>query len=746
MPGNYTGKKLRGSPFKPEVNLEGANFSKAILRGVNFQGLSLKGTNFRNADVRGVNFRNADIREADFENADIRGANFENTNLANTNFTRSRAGLRHQDIIGLLVVLVILAAIAGFISAYVGYTISYQSHSIDPAKKVAATASLLVVLTFFILSIRTNIGITLWITLVVLAIVNAPISLFTNTAVTAAGAIIGCIVGAFTIVAAIVLISRDNQKFNFAIALIFIGIASAVSICTGNFARNLIELKCQDNISISAFCNDLYAFKNAGIHAGVLTSVLMILSTYIAWKTLRGSEKYLFIQETALAFASVSGTNFFRADLSSANFKEAILKNTNLSSAIIKKTCWLEAKQLDRAKVDASILSDVAVRDLLVTGKGYKKIYVGANLYGANLNGANLESSNLKGANLSHALLQQACLKDANLSETLATETDFTGAYLTGACIEAWNIDQTTILKNVDCQFVFLLQDRNILGSRERRPHDPSKVFHPGDFEKLYRKIMSTVQILLRDGVNREAFAAAFQKLMTENPEITPNAIQSIEKKDNDVLLTLQVPATADKAKIEQQFDDAYQAKLAAQTNAALLAAEQRHNQDLKELFLKKTENLKLSELLSNLTIITGDHIVTDNKYQGITASDGSFINTGTQTLSNSIVNLSGNVSNALNRLADNEPSQAELKSLLAQLQIAIETTPDLPDPDKADALEQVGVLATLGSNPPQPDKEGLGRKAIKILKGTIAMLPSTATLVKAISELLPTITKLMGL
>jgi hypothetical protein len=135
---------------------------------------------------------------------------------------------------------------------------------------------------------------------------------------------------------------------------------------------------------------------------------------------------------------------------------------------------------------------------------------------------------------------------------------------------------------------------------------------------------------------------------------------------------------------------------------------------------------------------------MTDNKNQGITAGDGSFINTG--TLSNSLVNLSGNVSNALNRLADNEPNQAQLKSLLAQLQTAIETTPDLPDPDKADALEQVGVLATLGSNPQQPDKEGLGRKAIKILKGTIAMLPSTATLFKAISELLPAITKLMEL
>jgi uncharacterized protein YjbI with pentapeptide repeats len=446
----------------------------------------------------------------------------------------------------------------------------------------------------------------------------------------------------------------------------------------------------------------------------------------------------------------LGGTSFCGADLTSANFTDATLKSTNFGPSQKKQTtlahtCWLRAKRLDRAITSNSVLSDSAVRDLLVTGNSRNKSYIGANLYGANLNGANLEGANLKCANLSHAKLQQAHLKDANLAKTLATGADFTDAYLTGSCLESWNIDHKTILENIDCQVVFLLQEPNTLGSRERRPHDPNKVFEKGDFEKLYRKIMSTVQILLRDGINPEAFAAAFQKLMAENPDITCDSVQSIEKKDGDVLLTLQVPADADKAKVVQQFDNPYQASLEAQKNAALLESEQRHNQDLKELINKQTQNLNLSQLLSKFTIIVGDrNTMTDSKNQGITAGAGSFINTG--TLSNSLVNLSGTVSNALNRLADSDPSQSELKSLLTQLQTAIETAPDLPDPDKADALEQVDVLATLGSNPQQPDKEGLGRKAITFLKGTIAMLPSTATLVKAISELLPAITKLMGL
>jgi hypothetical protein len=70
-------------------------------------------------------------------------------------------------------------------------------------------------------------------------------------------------------------------------------------------------------------------------------------------------------------------------------------------------------------------------------------------------------------------------------------------------------------LEKVDCRYFYLLEHPHpITSDRERRPHDPDKIFEPGDFEKLYKKIMNTVQILLRNGINKEAFAVAFQKLM----------------------------------------------------------------------------------------------------------------------------------------------------------------------------------------------------------------------------------------
>ncbi len=63
-------------------------------------------------------------------------------------------------------------------------------------------------------------------------------------------------------------------------------------------------------------------------------------------------------------------------------------------------------------------------------------------------------------------------------------------------------------------------------------------------------------------GINPEAFTAAFQKLMREFPDITPESIQGVEKKENDVLLTLKVPEGTDKGKVEQIWDEVYQARL----------------------------------------------------------------------------------------------------------------------------------------------------------------------------------------
>jgi len=112
-----------------------------------------------------------------------------------------------------------------------------------------------------------------------------------------------------------------------------------------------------------------------------------------------------------------------------------------------------------------------------------------------------------------------------------------------------------------------------------------------------------------------------------------------------------------------------------------------------------------------------------------------------------SLGDISGTVANTINELSDSaKPDEPGLKELLTELKTAIEAETDLSDDDKAEALEQVKTLAEVGKNPQESTMQKAGKTAMKILKGTIAGLPTTATLLEACSKLLPMIAKLLPL
>ncbi len=107
----------------------------------------------------------------------------------------------------------------------------------------------------------------------------------------------------------------------------------------------------------------------------------------------------------------------------------------------------------------------------------------------------------------------------------------------------------------------------------------------------------------------------------------------------------------------------------------------------------------------------------------------------------------SSDVSNALNQLPDSpEPEQPGIKELLTRLQAAIDADTDLTPEDKAEALEQVILLVEAGQNPTEERRQKYARTAIKILKGTVADLPTTNHLVEECNQVLPAIARTFGL
>jgi len=146
------------------------------------------------------------------------------------------------------------------------------------------------------------------------------------------------------------------------------------------------------------------------------------------------------------------------------------------------------------------------------------------------------------------------------------------------------------------------------------------------------------------------------------------------------------------------------------------------------EFIMQKKGNVNISDVKGNVS--------------GIVAAGENQTMTGV-----AIGAISGSVTNTINQLpASLDPDNPGIKELLAQLQAAIEVESELPDEDKAEALEQVKTLAEAGQKPEDNVLQKAAKTSMKILKGTVAGLPDASKLVESCVKLLPAITALLAL
>ncbi len=259
-------------------------------------------------------------------------------------------------------------------------------------------------------------------------------------------------------------------------------------------------------------------------------ALLYVSSIYVvAWRSCDTYRNYNYFRganlPVSISFhALLGGISFQGSDLRKSVFVEAKLKGTNFIGSRKTPTNlthirWHKAIDLDYAVFFRYFqMRSHRFINLLTTLDGREQDFSGFDLEDVNLAGARLQGANFCNAYLNNAILKGAELLKANLINTQCIGTDFTGAHFTGACLEAWNIDDTTELKDAECDYVFLKERPDRYGNRERRPHNPDKVFQTGDFEKFFKEMLDTVQILIRNGVDPQAFQAAFDKVMAGEP------------------------------------------------------------------------------------------------------------------------------------------------------------------------------------------------------------------------------------
>ena len=245
--------------------------------------------------------------------------------------------------------------------------------------------------------------------------------------------------------------------------------------------------------------------------------------------------------------------------------------------------------------------------------------------------------------------------------------------------------------------------------------------------------MMDIVEFWLRDGVNPTAFRQAFAKIIEENPDISYDSIQSIEKKGDDVLVTVAVPEETNKGDLEQQFNEIYQTRLEAAKTAALLEAQKEHTETLTEL-------LKLHASQSP-TIINEPKAMNHSTDSSKSIKAGRDVN-----ISDSVVTLADTlheVTNAINQLPDSKLN--EFKTLLQQLQTAIETENNLDDDDKAEALTQVKKIAEAAQKPNEASLQKKAEKAVSFLEIIAKSLEPASKLAQALTKTLPIIIHFFG-
>ncbi|MEO1377031.1 MAG: pentapeptide repeat-containing protein [Cyanobacteria bacterium J06635_10] len=495
MPPDYSGQNLRGRSFKGQ-NLEGANFSYT----------------------------------------DIRSTNFTEANLKGVNFTGAKAGLQKRWMLLLVLLSWLLSGISGFLYLINTILIAYIFDSSQSAEnQFIGWLTVIVTIIVYIIIIRRGISVNLAFVFALAA--AAAFAAAFAFAAAEAGAFSGAFAGAgaFAFAGVGAAAFAAAGAFSGAFATAFAAAGGGTLAAAGGFA------------AAAAF-----VFAAAGATAGV------VVSAYIAWRAMKGDEKYALVRNVAVAFAAIGGTSFRGADLTDTNFTEARLKSTDLRDARLIRTCFHNTKLLDRVRPGISYLQHSQVRKLILTEQGQDQNFDRLDLRGINLKATFLTDASFIGTDLSEACLQDADLSRAKLVQTQLDNTNFTGATLTGAFIEDWNITHETNFRGVNCEYVYMRLPTKENPNPLRKPDNNAEVFADGEFGDFIQPIFDTLDLYHNQGVDPRAIAISFKKLAENNPDAELEIVAMEKRGEDKFLLRAKAAPEVDKSELSAEYFETY--------------------------------------------------------------------------------------------------------------------------------------------------------------------------------------------
>ena len=540
---------------------------------------------------RSRSFRRQDLSGANFSHADVRGVDFSAANLTDASFDFAIAGSRSWAIRLVAALSILSCSIIGLFSIPVADTLNSEYFIAHGPKDAFFACSTVFLFVFNFIRLRTLVTaaliniltiLTLWILLVgvdfyqtgdlLYGLINSEsLSIDTATLMTTFLAGIVMVMTLATVTLASLRMKTNRQHFSYVESYIesyIEAIALAAALATS--VPGLLLLP-------------------GGLAKGSSPAIALLLSGasfYAARQMVVDDKSYPLLRSLTLRLTALGATRFQQANLTRTSFAHARLNGIDLTGARLTHTNFHHAIGLDHVRTDHPLLSQKATRQLLVTHYGQNQSLARSNLQGAFLAAANLRAADLTGANLSDANLSGADLTDSNLSRVEAIGTNFENAQLTGSCLQSWNIDPTTQLNNICCDYVYLLENQG-----ERRPS--SGYFQPTEFTRLFEEALHTVDLIFRNGLDFSAFVAAFKQTQIEHPE-TELSIRSFEnKQEGTVLVKVNVPAKANKGELHYLLIQQYESALATleaqhqkeiQAKDQQIAIYQQHQSDLQAI------------------------------------------------------------------------------------------------------------------------------------------------------------------
>jgi uncharacterized protein YjbI with pentapeptide repeats len=472
-------------------------------------------------NLKSKSFKGQDLSAINLASADIRGVDFAEACLINANLSQVKAGLSKSLMIRLFGVTVLLAFLAGLISAYAGAVLGNIFTTANPEAVSIGILVVIGLIIFAVISVRSGFtGLLGIISLIIATSIVAIVAITPNSDMAGRTAISSLIFGGAIASVVSLATAISSKKFGFSIFLAILGM----------FVGTLLGVP--NDHAITDF------FGVAVIGFGTL-----ILASYIAQSASHNDPRYQIIRDLAISLATLGGTRFNHADLTDANFTDAQLSGSDLRTATLIRTNWHHAN-LDRVNLDRTYLENPKIRHLLTTGKGHQQNYDRLDLRNLNLQNADLSDASLIGADLSGSDLTGANLQRAKLVQAQLYGTNLTGANLTGAFIQNWGISPDTRFDDIECDYIHMRLPTDQDPDPCRKPDNKQATFRPGDFTAFIAPILRTLDSYQRqdptafapknldfyhyEGIDPAAATIALQELIEQNPNAHID-IKSIE-------------------------------------------------------------------------------------------------------------------------------------------------------------------------------------------------------------------------